>query len=262
MTPGTARRLWALEGARLTLDRADMLDGATPGPVELVVPSFLVEHDEGLVLVDTGLAPEAADDPVGTYGEIGEKVRMTPAQRLDRQLGAIGVDPGDVTHVVLSHVHFDHTGGLRHVPHARFLLGTGDRGAVDGSDDDVAALARVEDLDPVRDANWTFVDGDLDLFGDGAVVMLAMPGHTPGNTSLLVRLPSGPLLLAGDTAHLHEALERPAPMAADTVRRDALASLQRLIGLSQTHDAAVWVTHDPEDWARFGAPGEVSGSRP
>jgi glyoxylase-like metal-dependent hydrolase (beta-lactamase superfamily II) len=169
VTTGTARRLWALDRARLTLDRADMLDGAAPGPVELVVPSFLVEHDEGLVLLDTGLAPEAAADPAGTYGaELGEKVRMAPAQRLDHQLAGVGVDPGDVTHVVLSHVHFDHTGGLRHLPHARFLLGAGDRGAVDGSDPEVAALARGEDLDPVRDADWTFVDGDLDLFGDGA----------------------------------------------------------------------------------------------
>jgi N-acyl homoserine lactone hydrolase len=133
VTTGTARRLWAHDGARLTLDRADMLDGAAPGSVEL-----------------------------------GEKVRMAPAQRLDQQLAGVGVDPGDVTHVVLSHVHFDHTGGLRHLPHARFLLGAGDRGAVDGSDPDVAALARGEDLDPVRDAAWTFVDGDLDLFGDGA----------------------------------------------------------------------------------------------
>jgi N-acyl homoserine lactone hydrolase len=161
---------------------------------------------------------------------------MMPAQRLDHQLAGVGVDPGDVTHVVLSHVHFDHTGGLRHLPHARFLLGAGDRGAVDGADPDVAALARSEDLDPVRDADWTFVDGDLDLFDDGALVVLAMPGHTPGNTSLLVRLPAGTLLLSGDTAHLHEALRRPAPMAADTVRRDALASLQRLIGIAGTHE--------------------------
>jgi N-acyl homoserine lactone hydrolase len=74
MTTGTARGLRALDGARLTLDRADMLDGAAPGPVELVVPSFLVEHDEGLVLLDTGLAPEAADDPAGTYGaELGAR---------------------------------------------------------------------------------------------------------------------------------------------------------------------------------------------
>lgn len=258
MSTGTARRLWALDGARLTLDRADMLDGAAPGPVELVVPSFLVEHDEGLVLLDTGLAPEAADDPVGTYGELGARVRMTPAQRLDHQLAAVGVHPGAITHVVVSHVHFDHTGGLRHVPQATFLLGAGDRGAVDGADPDIVALARAEDLDPVRDADRLVVDGDLDLFGDAAVVMLAMPGHTPGTTSLLVRLPDRSVLLAGDTAHLHEALEHPAPMAADTVRRDALASLQRLVGLAHTHDAVVWVTHDPDDWARFGAPGEIT----
>ncbi len=258
MGTGTARRLWALDGARLTLDRSDMLDGAEPGPVRLVVPCFLVEHADGLVLMDTGLAPEAAADAVAAYGEIGERVAFTPAQRVDAQLAALGVTPDDVTHVVVSHVHFDHTGGLRLFPRARFLLGAGDRDAV--LDPGASDIARPEDLAPTRDADWTFVDGDHDLFGDGAVTMLAMPGHTPGNTSLLVRLPGRTLVLTGDTAHLRGALTTRAPMSADTDRAQARASLDRLVALARTHDAELWVTHDPDDWARYGAPGEVTGS--
>ena len=116
----TARALWALDGARFTLDRADMLDGEEPGPVDLVVPTFLVEHDEGLLLLDTGFAPED-DDPVAAFGEVGEQIDVDPRRRVDAQLRAHGFATDDVTHVVLSHVHFDHTGGLRLFPRARFL---------------------------------------------------------------------------------------------------------------------------------------------
>lgn len=252
----TARRLWALDGARLTMDRAEMLDGAEPGPVTLVVPSFLIEHDDGLVLLDTGLAPEAAEDPEAAYGEIGRQIAFTPDLRVDRQLEALGFTTSDVTHVVVSHVHFDHTGGLRLFPRARLLLGAGDRSAVD--DPGASEIARAEDLAPARDFAWTFVDGDLDLFGDRSVVMLAMPGHTPGNTSLVVRLPHRSLLLTGDTAHLRSAVETPAPMGADTDPDAAVASLHRVRAVADERGAEVWVAHDPADWARFGAPGRIA----
>lgn len=250
-----ARRLWALDGARLTMDRADLRDGAPPGPVTLVVPTFLVEHDEGLVLVDTGLAPDAAGDPAAAYGGIGARITFPPDLRVDRGLEAVGFAAADVTHVVVTHVHFDHTGGVGLFPHARLLLGAGDRGAVaePGSSD----IARPQDLAPARDFAWTFVEGDRDLFGDGSVVMLAMPGHTPGNTSVLVRLPRRTLLLTGDTAHLHSALDTLAPMGADTDPDAAVTSLRRLRGIAESHDAEVWVAHDPDDWAHFGAPGEI-----
>ena len=232
----TARRLWALDGARLTMDRAELLDGATPGPVSLVVPSFLIEHDDGLVLLDTGLAPEAVDAQAA-YGEIGRQIAFAPEKRVDRQLEALGYAPSEITHVVVSHAHFDHTGGLRLFPRARFLLGEGDRGAVD--DPEASEVARAEDFAPAREFAWTFVEGDLDLFGDYSVVMLAMPGHTPGNTSLLVRFPGRTLLLTGDTAHLRSAVETPAPMGADTDPVAAVASLHRVRALAEEEHAEV-----------------------
>ncbi|MDL5160525.1 N-acyl homoserine lactonase family protein [Actinomycetospora termitidis] len=251
----TARRLWALDGARLTMDRAEMLDGVAPGPVTLVVPSFLIEHDHGLVLFDTGLAPEAAVDAQAAYGEIGRQIAFAPEKRVDRQLESFGFAPSQVTHVVVSHVHFDHTGGLRLFPRARFLLGEGDRAAVD--DPEGSDLARAEDLAPVRESDWTFVEGDLDLFGDRSVVMLAMPGHTPGNTSLLVRFPGRTMLLTGDTAHLRSAVETPAPMGADTDPNAAVASLHRVRALAEEEHAEVWVAHDPDDWTHFCGPGRI-----
>lgn len=249
-------RLWALDGARLTMDRAELVEGLDPGPVTLVVPSFLVAHDEQLVLIDTGLAPDAARGPVAAYGaRLGERITFDGAARVDARLAELGFVPEHVGRVVLTHGHFDHTGGLRLFSHAEFLAGAGEREPLLGPDEH--GITRDADVAPVRTADWRFVDGDHDVFGDGTLVLLALPGHTPGNLGVLVRLPGRTILLAGDTTHLRSALHDPAPMPTDTDRATALASLHRMIDLARAHGAELWVTHDPDDWADFGAPGEI-----
>ena len=118
-----------------------------------------------------------------------------------------------------------------------------------------AATARCpEDLPPALDADWQFVHGHHDLFGDGSLVILSMPGHTPGNQSLLVRLPGRTVLLTGDTAHLHSALDHPAPMSADTDPAAAVTSQHRLSALAEQTDAQIWVAHDPHDWPASAGP--------
>ena len=248
---GTARRMWALDGAWLTMRRDGLVDGASPEPVRIPVPSFLVEHDDGLALIDSGFDPAAIDDPVGTYGEIGRQIEFSAGQRVDVQLEELGFATGDVTHVVVSHVHFDHTGSLTLFPGARFLLGRGDAPAVRGEDSPVTEISRQADLEPLRDAAWEYLDGDHDVFGDGALVVLALPGHTPGNTGTLVRLPGRTFLLTGDTAHLRGALEHPRPMGADTDPEQAVASLHRVNALAAEYGAETWVVHDPDDWVRL-----------
>jgi glyoxylase-like metal-dependent hydrolase (beta-lactamase superfamily II) len=151
--------MWALDGPWLTIRRDELLDGASPDPVRIPVPSFLVEHDDGLVLIDSGFDPAAVADPVATYGEVGHQIEFSADQRVDAQLAARGFRTGDVTHVVVSHVHFDHTGGLKLFGHARFLLGRGDAPAVRGDDSPVTELSRQADLEPLRDATWEYLDG-------------------------------------------------------------------------------------------------------
>jgi N-acyl homoserine lactone hydrolase len=92
---------------------------------------------------------------------------------------------------------------------------------------------------------------DHDLFGDGSVVVLHTPGHTPGELSLLVRLKSRNFILTGDTVHLRQALEDEIPMPYDSNTELAIRSIRRLKLLRESADATVWITHDPEDWAEF-----------
>jgi glyoxylase-like metal-dependent hydrolase (beta-lactamase superfamily II) len=101
-------------------------------------------------------------------------------------------------------------------------------------------------------ANWREVHGDLDVFGDGSLVILSTPGHTPGETSLLVRLPGRNFILTGDTVHLRSNLENLFPLPFDVNNQEAVRSLRRLRMLTKCNDATVWISHDPEDWAEFG----------
>lgn len=236
------------------MDAGALVAGAT-GAVTFPVPSFLIEHPRGLVLFDTGIATAAADDPRAVFGDMAEATDLTftSEQRVDRQIEALGYRTADVTDVLVSHSHFDHTGGLHLFPEAAFHIGRGDLEYARAPRPEAAHYFRPDDLDPTRDFRWNEVSGDFDLFGDGTVVLVHMPGHTPGNASLLLRLPNRNVLLTGDTVHLRSALTDELPMPSDHDVDRAVRSVARLKKLARDLDAMTWIAHDPEDWAEFGS---------
>lgn len=242
--------MWALEGATLTLDRGILVVGAE-GMVTIPVPTFLVEHPRGLVLVDTGLAPDAADDPHAVYGQLADDagIAFRPEQRVDRQIEALGFAVTDVQHVICSHAHFDHTGGLRLFGHAQLYIGAPDLPYAYWPNPAAAVFFHTDDLEATRDFNWNYLAGDHDLFGDGSIQILQMPGHTPGNSSVLVRLENHSFLLTADTVHLRSALNGDLPMPSDFNTEKSVESIRRLRQVSNAYDATVWIAHDPEDWA-------------
>jgi glyoxylase-like metal-dependent hydrolase (beta-lactamase superfamily II) len=226
------------------------------GELTIPYPAFLIEHDQGLVLFDTGLPPEAADDPAAVFGEFTDSVlgiTADPSQRIDRQLEALGFAVSDVTHVVLSHLHSDHAGGAHLFPYAKFYVGDGELAFAHYPEPICAPFYDLQQLNRIRGFDWHVVPGvDVDLFGDGALTLLSTPGHTPGELSLLVRLTSQTFILTGDAVHVRAALEREYthPVDVDTV--SALRSLRRLKWLADSERATIWIAHDPEDWAQMG----------
>jgi N-acyl homoserine lactone hydrolase len=248
----TATKMWALDGPTMTLHSGMIMVGGNE-TITFPLPAYLIQHARGLVLFDTGLAPQAQKDPVAVYGEIAEHVniRFAEEQRLENQLALVGFRPSDVTHVVVSHTHLDHTGGLPMFQHAKLYAGDGDLRYALWPDEPDSGFFHRPDIEAMRGCRWNNVRGDLDLFGDGSIVLLAMPGHTPGNQSLLVRLPSQTFLLTGDTVHVRAALDVGLPMGADHDTQQAKQSIRRLRQLRDSLDATVWISHDPEDSAMF-----------
>jgi glyoxylase-like metal-dependent hydrolase (beta-lactamase superfamily II) len=98
------------------------------------------------------------------------------------------------------------------------------------------------------------VSGDRDVFGDGSVTMLAMPGHTKGETALLVKLPqSGPVLLSGDVVHFEEQIGNNGVPPFNIDRAESLASMERMNRIAKQLNAKLVVQHDADDIGKLPA---------
>lgn len=217
---------------------------AYPGQSKTLTNScYLIRHGEELMIWDAGL-------PAGLIGAPSAEGPLSPSLSvtLTDQLAEIGVTPEEITKLGISHIHFDHTGQAAEFAQAELLIGAEDWALVSG--ELPAALQGIVLPDTL--APWTSGDspvmpvaGDLDVFGDGSVMMLAMPGHTPGETALLVNLPeTGPVLLSGDVVHFEEQLGRNGIPAFNTDRGDSLASLRRMTQIADNLGATLVIQHD------------------
>lgn len=250
----TAERMWVLDAPTAIVDKSYIEAGAI-GDWLTPFPAFLVEHSEGLVLFDTGLSSAAAGDPAAVYGASATSSHMefSREQRLDRQLSDIGFDPADVEHVVISHLHFDHTGGMGLFPDAQFYLGAGEMRYALDPDAHLCNLYRAEELTAAQNYRLRETDCDLDLFGDSSITLLLLPGHSPGSLALQVELPSRTVLLSGDVVHTQAAFASGSAFPLDQDGVAAVHSIERLRSIQEQSGAQLWVGHDPDDWHRFGA---------
>lgn len=169
-------------------------------PVRLPVPAYLVETESERILVDTGLHPGAVADAEAHYEQPGALAMFGLEQEASL---AEQVDLDTVTRVVLTHLHFDHAGGLALLPDSVPVVV---QRAEWEAGQEREAIARNFFLP--RDyasaaERLVLVDGDHDLLGDGSVELLLTPGHTPGHQSVRV----GDLLLGADVAYFATTLD-------------------------------------------------------
>lgn len=201
---------------------------------QLVASCYLIRHGNDLMIWDTGLSESGGGWDKGTP--------------LVDQLRQLGIEPSQIGTIAVSHYHFDHVGQINAFPRATLLIGKDDWDAA--LSDDPPPTAEVGPLKQWRDSGGKVdpVRGDRDVFGDGSVTMLAMPGHTPGHRALLVRLAeAGPVLLTGDTAHFKENYADNGVPTFNANRADTLASFDRFKKLAENVDATVIIQHEPED---------------
>jgi N-acyl homoserine lactone hydrolase len=214
-------------------------------PKHLVGSCYLIKHGDQYLLWDTGMPAALLGHP-----DVNPVMTVTLHASLVDQLARIGVRPEQVNMVGISHYHGDHTGQARDFPSARLLMGAAD----------LAALRARPPAGQADLTHWlsgggqvTEVQGDLDVFGDGAVVMLNLPGHTPGHHALLVRLASGPVMLSGDTYHFAEQVPHRGVPPFNTNRAESLASMDRFDRLARNLHARVIIQHEPADVAKLPA---------
>jgi glyoxylase-like metal-dependent hydrolase (beta-lactamase superfamily II) len=235
-----------LECGWLTTEAGGMLTGAT-GTMHLPVGAFLVEHPQGTVVFDTGMHPELQHDTsrMRSTASLFE-VDLTPAWTLTGQLEALGVAPEDVSVAVVSHLHFDHCGGLGQLPAARVVVQAAEWEAAFDDGPVEFGVFNPGDFDLGHDRQ--LVDGEVDLFGDGRLRLLPTGGHTAGHQSLLV---DGTTLLVGDACYCQAALDADAlpPFAFDAeAQRGVFAWLRD----QQAAGTRLVYSHDADQWAGLG----------
>jgi N-acyl homoserine lactone hydrolase len=240
-------RLVAFTCGWLTGPTATFLAGE-PGRLRVPVPCFLIEHPRGLVLFDSGLHPDTQRDPATRLGRAARvfEVEFQPGEEVAARLAALEVDVTRIRYLINSHLHFDHTGGNATVPNAQMVVQRQEWEA--GHDPDLVRRNFYDPKDYTTGHDVLAVDGEHDLFGDGRVVCLPTPGHTPGHQSLRVRLDGAEIVLAADACYLRQTLEALHLPAILHDPEAALASLHRLRSL-RAAGARIIYGHDPAFWA-------------
>jgi glyoxylase-like metal-dependent hydrolase (beta-lactamase superfamily II) len=195
---------------------------------------YVIRHGDDYMVWDTGYAP-------GTNAN-------APHVSLLEQLTQLKIRPEQVKYVGISHFHADHTGQLASLPDSTLLIGAREWAAI-------RAPEPMEGANVAAFTHWIHGGGsvqpqaaDKDVFGDGTVVILRTPGHTPGHQSLLVRLKEkGPVILTGDAVHFRENWDNEGVPGFNYDRAETLASIERLKQIAANLKATVIIQHDPRD---------------
>jgi glyoxylase-like metal-dependent hydrolase (beta-lactamase superfamily II) len=221
---------------------------------------FLVEHPQGRVLFETGLDERLADDPGGYWGPAAQDLRpeVRREDTIVPQLSRLGLTPADIGHVVLSCLFRDHAGGLKHFAGSRIVVQACELQEAWWPTMGTRVTYRDPyhpgDVEGTRD--FSFMErssGDLDIFGDGRVVVLSVPCHAKGEQALLVRMPTGRsyLMPAGAIPTLPN-LESDVMTGRLMVSPDeAYQSVSRLKDIARHERATVFLHHDPEAWRSY-----------
>jgi N-acyl homoserine lactone hydrolase len=213
-------------------------------PGKMVDTCFVIKHPHGTLLWDAGLGDALAEHKEGVALNGG--IRMFVDVPLQTQLRTIGLTPKDVQFIAFSHFHFDHTGNAGLFPSATWILNKAELDAMNGPAPPFGVDPKP--LAAYKNAHQQLITGDYDVFGDGSVMILSTPGHTPGHQVLLVHLPhAGNVILGGDLYHTRDNREHRRVPAINTNRADTLASEDRIEHLAQTLKARVIIQHDPQD---------------
>lgn len=244
------RALWPLLTATHRYDKSFSTWGRGQGTlIDAPILAYLIETSSGRILVDVGCDYGKLSQPAlaRQWFERGAsplpRPQMEEWQRIPRYLARLGLSAPDIDAVILTHLHFDHAGGLGDFQHADVHLHERELSAAREPADSVY----FQDETDLSARNVRLHASDYQPCP--GVTVLETFGHTAGHMSVLLELEHGaPVLLAGDAADLRENLDE--EVAPGLCYRDdpapALASLRKLKALAREEHAQLWPNHDLE----------------
>jgi N-acyl homoserine lactone hydrolase len=246
---GVAEKLYRLDcGHSLANDESVWTPGENVGrDIEFSSTCWLAKHGSDWLLWDTGVPEAALNDPRG-WSTLPKLIVYHLDKSLTDQLAEIGLKPGDIGRVAISHTHGDHIGNVGLFSNSTIVMQRAEYSWIhspNGPNDNVNQLMALARKLLGTPKSLQLIDGDTDVFGDGSVTLISTPGHTPGHQSLLVHLRnSGFILLSGDVVHLEENFEKNIVPSLNTDKAQSIASMQRARQLIATYKAKLFINHD------------------
>jgi N-acyl homoserine lactone hydrolase len=237
-----AVKLYIFDCGTLKSGNPDVLLARGVTTTDMSVAAYLIVHPRGTLLWDTGVIPDELIQPGGTT-----EARATVHKTVRSQLAEIGYKPSDITYLALSHNHYDHSANANNFAGSTWLVQKAERAVMFPETPPQNPSNAATRFSALKNSKTILLDGDHDVFGDGSVVIIATPGHTPGHQSLLVNLPkTGPIVLSGDLYHYpaERTLKDFTPFAALGNPEKEIASKAKLEALLKEKKATLWIQHD------------------
>jgi len=252
-------RMYAFSHGTLTIGKG-ILQNLAPvdPPITVPVGFYVVKHPKGNIIFDTGNNDKLIHDinywPKGLQGL---KPAMTPDVAVDAQLAKIGLSVDDIKYVVVSHLHLDHGGNVGKFPNSTIIVQKSEIQNAFWPEPGTGGPYVLNDFLPLRAPNANYpnaqkmiqLEGDLDVFGDGSVVVHRWVGHTPGSQMMTVKLKNtGLVILTGDNVYFKEnAIKSIPPNIVLAYKPDGIYSAYEWIRmLMATQKADFFTAHDPD----------------
>jgi N-acyl homoserine lactone hydrolase len=244
-------RLYVFDGGVLESDPSRYrLTKEDVGTTQLSVAAYLIVHPKGVLLWDTGAVPDESWTPTGSpvvhklVLPDGQGRQVTIRTPLKAQLAAAGYSPAQVTHLALSHYHWDHTANANAFARATWLVRQAERDAMFA--DKPIGTATPMTYGALKTSKTIIETADEhDVFGDGTVILKNAPGHTPGHQVLYVKLAkTGGVMLSGDLYHyLQERTMNRLPTFEfnEEQTRGARKAVEEFLARTK---AQLWIQHD------------------
>jgi N-acyl homoserine lactone hydrolase len=262
-------KLYVFSSGALTIGKHILQNLAPQDTIKVPVGFFVVLHPKRNVLFDTGNNDKIITDP-SYWGPAFQRLSPvnTPDMAIDTQLGRIGLKPDDITYVVVSHLHLDHGGNVGKFPNSTLVVQKDEIRNAFWPEPGTAGPYIPGDIAPLRSDlgeampnkyKMIQLNGDMDIFGDGSVVVKRWVGHTPGSQMMVVRLPkTGTIILTGDNVYFRENVEKNilpnVVLAYDPP--GILRAYEWIRYLQATEKADFFTAHDPDAFKALKKPPE------